>query len=115
MSDDAALGLGASPQARWRAGRVALGALLGALGHVLALVGGLIAGRTAVTTAEFDDLTAVAVTFFGVQLVTVVVVLVAGAMLLARRRVDVGTGLFAGWLAGAIFCTLVISGLIPVS
>ncbi|GAA1759240.1 hypothetical protein [Luedemannella helvata] len=102
------------PVTQWRRGRVVLGAALGVAGHAIALVGALIAGRSTDAGDGFDDLAAVAVTFFGVQALFLITVVVAGIVLVVRHRRDVAAGLLGGWALGAAFCALVISGVIPV-
>ncbi|GAA1818846.1 hypothetical protein GCM10009682_44490 [Luedemannella flava] len=100
---------------RWRPGRAVLGAALGLGGHVVALVGAFIAGRTADRGQDFDDLAAVAVTFLGTEGLVLLIAVGLGGLLLARGRRDLGAGLLGGWLVGAIFCTLVLLGVVPVS
>ena len=113
--DNALLSVNAAPAARWRPGRLVAGAALGLAGHVAALVGAMIAGRTDRVGDGFDDLAAVAMTFFGTQAVVGVLAVTACVLLLRRRRTDLAAGLLGGWLLGMAFCVLVISGLVPIS
>ncbi len=103
------------PVTQWRPGRVVLGAALGVAGHVLALVGAFIAGRSRDVGDGFDDLAAVAMTFFGVQAAFLIAVVVTAVVLLVRHRRDLAVGLLGGWALGTAFCVLIMSGVVPVS
>jgi hypothetical protein len=87
-----------------RTGRVVFGVLLGLAGHALALAVGYVAGRVVGVPAGggFQDLAAVVVGFLGTELLVALACVVAGTLLLARDRKDLGAGLLVGWVLGAV-------------
>jgi hypothetical protein len=91
-----------------RGGRIALGALLGLLSHVVVFAAGFVAAKSTSDTDGFRDLAALAaVLVLGEG--TVFLVSVVGAVVLAvRGRRDLAIGIAAGWLAGALAFWLLV-------
>jgi hypothetical protein len=98
--------IGATPA--FRGTRLALGAVLGLLGHVVVIAAGFVAARSTNNTDGFRDLAALAtVLVIGEGTVFLVSVVVA-VVLAARGRRDLAIGLATGWLAGAVAFWLLV-------
>jgi hypothetical protein len=81
--------------------RAVYAGLLGFAGHALAILGGYIAGRVVRPSTEgFEDLAAVIVTFFGVEILLGLACLIGGAIVFRRGHRHAGLGLIGGWLVG---------------
>lgn len=93
-----------------RPGPAVLGALAGVAGHLLAFGAGLVAGAIARPSpgGGFEDLAAAVVTFLAAQLLVALVCLVGGVVLVVRGRRELGYGLVAGWVLGAVAAWLVL-------
>jgi len=92
----------------FRGARLALGAVLGLLGHIVVFAAGFIAARSTTNTEGFRDLAALATVLVLGEGAVLVVSVVAAIVLAVRGRRDLAVGIAAGWLAGAVAFWLLV-------
>ncbi len=86
------------------AGLIALG------GHAVAFLAGYLVASVVrpSTGGGFEDLAAVVMTFFGLELLLGLACLVAGAVMFRRDRKYTGLGLVGGWLVGLLILVVLV-------
>lgn len=92
----------------FRGTRLAVGAVLGLLGHLVVFAAGFVAARSTTNTEGFDDLAALAAVLVIGEGAVFLVSVIAAVMLAVRGRRDLAIGLACGWLAGAVAFWLLV-------
>jgi hypothetical protein len=88
--------------------RLALGAVLGVLAHVVVFAAGFVAARSTTDTDGFRDLAALAAVLVIGEGTVFLVGAVAAVVLATRGRRDLALGVALGWLAGAVAFWLLV-------
>jgi hypothetical protein len=92
----------------FRGTRLAIGAVLGLLGHLIVFAAGFLAARSTSNTDGFNDLAALAAVLVIGEGTVFLVSVVAAVVLAMRGRRDLAIGLACGWLAGAVAFWLLV-------
>ena len=98
------------PSAPFNARQGALGFVIGVAGHSIAFLFGFLAGQLVKPSpgGGFEDLAAVALIFIGAEALVAIAAIIATLVLAKRGKRDLGFGVLAGWLAGAIVIWLLL-------
>jgi hypothetical protein len=92
----------------FRGARLAIGAALGLLGHLIVFAASYLAARSTTNTDGFNDLAALAAVLVIGEGTVFLVSVVAAVVLAVRGRRDLAIGLACGWLAGAVAFWLLV-------